>query len=171
MNKTVVVSENLILVNPDFPIRETPDDLVSVNSTKIMLRREAALQLDLLMKEIGGWAGISPVSGFRSLSEQQEIWDNCLKENGIEFTKKYVAIPGHSEHQTGLAIDLGKTQKHIDFIRPEFPDDGICGKFKLKAAKYGFILRYPTGKEHITKISHEPWHFRYIGVPHAENYV
>ncbi len=168
MNKTDVVSGNLILVNPDFPIHETPNDLVYINNTKIMLRREAAMQLDLLMKEIDGWTGISPVSGFRSLQEQQEIWDNCLKESGIEFTEKFVAIPGHSEHQTGLAIDLGKTQKYIDFIRPEFPDDGICGKFKSAAAKYGFILRYPKGKEHITKISHEPWHFRYVGVPHAE---
>ena len=168
MNKTDAVSGNLILVNPDFPINETPNDLVSINNTEIMLRREAALQLDLLMKEINGWTGISPVSGFRSLSEQQEIWDNCLRENGIEFTEKFVAIPAHSEHQTGLAIDLGKTQKYIDFIRPEFPDDGICGKFKSVASKYGFILRYPKGKEHITKISHEPWHFRYVGVPHAE---
>lgn len=168
MNKAVVVSGNLILVNPDFPIHETPNDLVSINNTEIMLRREAALQLDLLMKEIDGWTGISPVSGFRSLSEQQEIWNDCLKESGVEFTRNFVAIPGHSEHQTGLAIDLGKTQKYIDFIRPEFPDDGICGKFKSVASKYGFILRYPKGKEHITKISHEPWHFRYVGVPHAE---
>lgn len=168
LNEDDVFSGNLILVNPDFPIHETPNDLVYIHNTKIMLRREAALQLDLLMKEIDGWTSITPVSGFRSLSEQQEIWNDCLKESGIEFTGQFVAIPGHSEHQSGLAIDLGKTQEYIDFIRPEFPDDGICGKFKSAAAKYGFILRYPKGKEHITKISHEPWHFRYVGVPHAE---
>lgn len=44
----------------------------------------------------------------------------------------------------------------------------MCGKFKSIAAKYGFVLRYPSGKEHITKIGYEPWHFRYVGVPHAE---
>ena len=120
------------------------------------------------MTEINGWSEITPVSGYRSLAEQQKIWDDSLNESGMEFTEKYVAKPAHSEHQTGLAIDLGVTRQYIDFIRPEFPNDGICGKFKAIAAKYGFILRYPFGKEHITKIAYEPWHFRYVGAPHAE---
>ncbi len=47
-------------------------------------------------------------------------------------------------------------------------EGAICQTFREKAAKYGFILRYPAGKEHITGIGHEPWHFRYVGVPHAE---
>ncbi len=160
---------NLILVNPDFPmIKKEPYDLTAINNSEIKICREAASQLDLAMKKINGWTGITPVSGYRSFEEQQNIWNDCLKENGIDFTQKYVAKPACSEHQTGLAIDLGMTQLHIDFVRPEFPDYGICGQFKKIVADFGFILRYPLGKEHITKIAYEPWHFRYVGIPHAQ---
>lgn len=159
---------NLILVNPDFPmIKKEPSDLTAINDSEMKMCREAASQLDSAMKKINGWTGITPVSGYRSFEEQQNIWNDCLKENGIDFTRKYVAKPACSEHQTGLAIDLGMTQLHIDFVRPEFPDYGICGQFKKIAADFGFILRYPLGKEHITKIAYEPWHFRYVGIPHA----
>ena len=82
-------------------------------------------------------------------------------------TRKFVAYPGCSEHQTGLAIDLGANLPEIDFICPEFPDTGIFGKFREKAADFGFIERYPKGKEAVTGIGAEPWHFRYVGVPHA----
>lgn len=169
LNENDIFSGNLILVNPDHPMHNDMKlDLIAVNNSEVKLQREPAIELERLMQEICGWSDITPVSGFRSLSEQQRIWNDCLKESGIEFTQKFVAIPGHSEHQTGLAIDLGKKQKYIDFVRPEFPDDGVCGKFKSAAAQYGFILRYPQGKEFITNISQEPWHFRYVGVPHAE---
>lgn len=160
---------NLILVNSDFPmIKKEPSDLTAINNSKIKMCREAASQLDLAIKKINGWTGITPVSGYRSFEEQQNIWNDCLKENGIDFTQKYVAKPACSEHQTGLAIDLGMTQLHIDFVHPEFPNYGICGQFKKIAAEFGFILRYPLGKEHITKIAYEPWHFRYVGIPHAQ---
>ena len=78
-----------------------------------------------------------------------------------------MALPGCSEHQTGLAIDLGLAADEIDFIRPDFPADGVCGAFRRRAADFGFVLRYPAGKEAVTGIAHEPWHFRYVGVPHA----
>lgn len=169
LNERDIFSGNLILVNPDHPMQgDTKIDLISVNNSEVQLQREPAIELDRLMRKLNGWSDITPVSGFRSLAEQQKIWNDCLKESGIEFTQKFVAIPGHSEHQTGLAIDLGKKQKYIDFVRPEFPDDGVCGKCKSDAAQYGFILRYPQGKELITQISHEPWHLRYVGTPHAE---
>ena len=79
-----------------------------------------------------------------------------------------MALPGCSEHQTGLAIDLGKAAGYIDFIRPAFPYDGVCGRFRRLAARYGFIERYQRGKEEVTGISAEPWHFRYVGAPHAQ---
>ncbi|MFQ9411875.1 MAG: D-alanyl-D-alanine carboxypeptidase family protein [Evtepia gabavorous] len=60
------------------------------------------------MAAIGGWKEIVPVSGWRALEEQQAIWEDSLAENGLPFTQTYVAYPGHSEHQTGLAIDLGR---------------------------------------------------------------
>ena len=90
-----------------------------------------------------------------------------MAESGLAFTHKYVAYPGCSEHQTGLAIDLGKAAGHIDFIRPAFPYDGTCGAFRRAAAAYGFIERYQKGKESLTGIAREPWHFRYVGLPHA----
>ena len=85
-----------------------------------------------------------------------------MRESGRKFTETYVAVPGHSEHETGLAIDLGLKQDVIDFIRPEFPYEGICQRFRQLAPKYGFIERYPKGKEEVTGIGQEPWHFRYV---------
>lgn len=61
-----------------------------------------------------------------------------------------------------MAIDLGLYSDHIDFIRPDFPYDGICEVFRETAPSYGFVERYPAGKEKITGIAHEPWHFRYV---------
>ncbi|MEG0092313.1 MAG: D-alanyl-D-alanine carboxypeptidase family protein, partial [Oscillospiraceae bacterium] len=90
-----------------------------------------------------------------------------LLENGEDFTQKYVALPNHSEHQTGLAIDLGQKSENIDFIRPNFPYFGICQSFRQTAPKYGFIQRYQLGKEAVTGISAEPWHFRFVGYPHS----
>ena len=120
-----------------------------------------------LISRLGAAGEIVPVSGWRSMREQREIWDGSMAENGTEFTRKYVALPGCSEHQTGLAIDLALRSDNIDFIRPDFPYDGICGRFRALAADYGFIERYQAGKEHITGIAAEPWHFRYVGRPHA----
>ena len=72
-----------------------------------------------------------------------------------------------ADHQTGLAIDLALRADNIDFIRPEFPYDGVCGRFRALAADYGFVERYQSGKEGVTGIAAEPWHFRYVGRPHA----
>ncbi len=110
---------------------------------------------------------IALVSGYRSEKEQTDIYESSLQENGAEFTAKFVALPNHSEHQTGLAIDLGLEKENIDFICPDFPYEGICEKFRAVAPQYGFIERYRKGKENITKIAPEPWHFRYVGFPHS----
>lgn len=164
----------LILVDEGHGIPwDSPEELAFVGANtdiqmNIQMERQAAAALEELMREIGGWNAIVPVSGWRSRTEQQAIWDLSLQENGPEYTRTYVALPGHSEHQTGLAIDLGLRQEHIDFICPDFPDTGVCGRFKERAASYGFILRYPAGKEEITGIGYEPWHFRYVGIPHAQ---
>lgn len=141
--------------------------LLPVGGTEVLLERQAAYALEQLMARIDGWRAIVPVSGWRSGMEQRQIWEDSLRENGMEFTKTYVAFPGHSEHESGLAIDLGLKKENIDFIRPDFPYDGICGTFRALAPDYGFIERYPKGKEAVTGIGHEPWHFRYVGTPHA----
>lgn len=171
MKKTDIYSGNLILVNGEFPIHsDGAEDLVCVMPAfpEIRLRREAKNALQALLHETGSGGQIVPVSGYRSREAQTEIYESSLRDNGEDFTRKFVALPGHSEHQTGLAIDLGLNQEVIDFIRPDFPYDGICGAFRKLAPKYGFVERYPRGKETVTGIAHEPWHFRYVGCPHAE---
>ena len=160
----------LILVNAAHPLSPGPaPDLVPADEAHphILLERRAARLLGACIQAVGGVGAIVPVSGWRSQAQQQAIWDQTWAEEGEVFTRQYVARPGCSEHQTGLAIDLGLAAPHIDFIRPHFPEDGVCGAFRRLAPRYGFVLRYPAGKEAVTGIAHEPWHFRYVGVPHA----
>ncbi|MCI8653574.1 MAG: M15 family metallopeptidase [Angelakisella sp.] len=161
---------SLILVNAANPCREAPaSGLTEVGGpgSGVQMERRAAILLEELMERLRGWTGIAPVSGWRSLEEQREIWEESMRTKGAEFTRKFVAAPGCSEHHTGLAIDLGERREEIDFICPDFPAGGLCGRFSQMAARYGFVLRYPAGKEAVTGIAHEPWHFRYVGVPHA----
>lgn len=161
----------LQLVNPWHPVIKIPDaaQLTAPHPDypHVLMESRAAAALHSLLNRLNAFDSIVPVSGFRTNQEQREIWNKSVKENGHLFTKQYVAIPGCSEHETGLAIDLAAKDCHIDFIRPEFPYTGIFGEFRRLAPSYGFILRYPAGKEHITRIAEEPWHFRYVGIPYA----
>ena len=137
----------------------------------ILMKRDVANVLQLIFEKISAGNSIVPVSGYRSLEEQTAIYDGSLKDNGEDFTRKYVALPNHSEHQTGLAIDLGLNEKEIDFLpSPIFPMAlGICNEFRKAAPDYGFIERYAKDKEEITGIFNiEPWHFRYVGYPHSK---
>ena len=159
----------LILINPQHPIvhRITEQELTSALGSNILLSRQASAALSRLINALDTQGSIVPVSGYRTLAEQQQIYRDSLLENGLSFTQKYVALPDCSEHQSGLAIDLGQAGTDIDFLCPAFPDTGICGQFRSLAPSYGFIQRYPRGKESRTQISEEPWHFRYVGTPHA----
>lgn len=171
LKKEKVYCGNLLLVNKNYPLRDNnvkglvPADIRFPN---ILMKRDVANVLQLIFEKISAGNSIVPVSGYRSLEEQTAIYDGSLKDNGEDFTRKYVALPNHSEHQTGLAIDLGLNKKDIDFIRPDFPYDGICDEFRRAAPDYGFTQRYARDKEEITGISHEPWHFRYVGYPHSK---
>ena len=164
-----IYSGSLILVNAEHPQRDgrRPPLAPAAPGSSVLLEMRASAMLTGALERLGAVGEIVPVSGWRSRAEQQQIWDGSMAENGEDFTRKYVAIPGCSEHQTGLAIDLALRSDSIDFIRPDFPYDGICGRFRAIAADYGFIERYPAGKEKITGIAAEPWHFRYVGRPHA----
>ena len=152
----------LILVNPRHACPGGVPDLIPVGGSPVLLDWQAAQALEALMEELDGW---------RSFEEQTGIYQSSLAENGPAFTRKYVALPGHSEHQTGLAIDLGLRGPEIDFIRPDFPYEGVCQRFRERAADFGFVERYPAGKEAVTGIAHEPWHFRYVGPSHAREMV
>lgn len=160
----------LVLIGRDHPLRAgAAGDLVPVDDDHpgVLLERQAARLLAACLRRAGGAGAIVPVSGWRSREEQQAIWDETLAAHGADFTRRYVAPPGCNEHQSGLAIDLGKAAPEIDLIRPDFPGDGVCGAFRRLAASYGFIERYRAGKEARTNIAPEPWHFRYVGAPHA----
>jgi D-alanyl-D-alanine dipeptidase/carboxypeptidase len=164
----------LILVNHRHPVMVNEIvnylQLTSVDERHrdILLETRTAVLLSKLLYSIGCRDEIVPVSGYRSSDEQRKIYTGSLIENGSGFTEKYVALPGRSEHETGLAIDLGKSKDGIDFIRPEFPYTGIFADFRKEAARYGFIERYGKDKEAVTGIAHEPWHFRYVGYPHSQ---
>lgn len=170
LSKEKVFSGPLVLVNRQHPLQTaSAGSLTPVDDRypEILLDRQAARLLASCIQKVRGEGEIVPVSGWRSEAEQQRIWEDTLAESGSEFTNQYVALPGCSEHQTGLAIDVGKAAEKIDFIRPAFPDEGVCGAFRRIAAQYGFIQRYRREKEALTGIAEEPWHFRYVGAPHA----
>ncbi|WP_343208332.1 D-alanyl-D-alanine carboxypeptidase family protein [Anaerolentibacter hominis] len=169
--KEQVSEGSLILVNSSYPLttRELPGlTQVHPEYPDVRISGNVMTSLSKIMEDLHCEDQIVPVSGYRSREEQETIYEESLQENGKEFTMKYVALPDHSEHQTGLAIDLGKKEETIDFIRPEFPYTGICQTFRKLAPRYGFIERYPQGKEPITGIACEPWHFRFVGVPHGD---
>lgn len=103
-------------------------------------------------------------STYRTVEEQQDLWERFEKEYGIDYVKKYVAVSGYSEHHTGLVVDicLVKDGKIIDENDDMIAEKEIFSKIHSKLADYGFILRYLEGKEHITGYNYEPWHLRYI---------
>lgn len=106
-------------------------------------------------------------SVYRSVAEQQEIWDAWSNdpELGEEYCKKYLAAPGYSEHHTGLAVDIFilKDDEEIRDNDDMIADTEDFAKIHALLPKYGFILRYPEGKEDITGYAYEPWHLRYVG--------
>lgn len=106
-------------------------------------------------------------SGYRSYEYQKVVWDSFLEKVGLEETKKFVASPGTSEHQSGLAIDIAF------IIGGTYTDDVKENQRETQwlfnnSYKYGFILRYPKGKEEITGYSFEPWHYRFVGLELAK---
>ena len=101
-------------------------------------------------------------SGYRSYSYQKNILDKKIKEVGEEKAYKIVAIPGTSEHQTGLCIDIAYLYNEIYNDNVTENDEEVIWLIE-NCYKYGFILRYPKGKEEITGYIFEPWHYRYVG--------
>ena len=120
-------------------------------------------------------------SGYRSFDRQVEVFNNNVQrlinnglyeEDATNETKKTIAIPGTSEHQYGLAVDLVNHDFAVtnpSGVLEESFENTKAAKWLMKnAPKYGFILRYPKNKTHITNIDYEPWHYRYVGVKHAK---
>lgn len=136
-------------------------------SLKPMLRSDIKEYVDKLINDAQG-LGLPIIvdSGYRSYNYQQVVLDALIKEKGDE-AYKLVALPGASEHQTGLAIDFAYYENGIynDDVKE---NDKEAIWLKNNAWKYGFILRYPKGKEDVTGYNFEPWHFRFVGLKLAK---
>ena len=163
------------LVNRDSPLPEdfvpegltTPDVLFPFSDTSIdkaKMTPEAGEALALLFDAAYNEAGLTlyGVSAYRSYARQYTIYATNLVTQGIAHTNRYSAAPGRSEHQTGLAIDISCASEGFG-LETTFADtpEGIW--VAENAHRFGFILRYPKDKEHITGYNYEPWHIRYIG--------
>ena len=106
-------------------------------------------------------------SSFRSYEYQERVFNKTALEKGFDYATKYVAPPGGSEHQTGLAFDI-IFRRNGEMIEEQLEADPEIIWLFNNAHKYGFILRYPKGKEDITGFNFEPWHFRYVTKELAE---
>ena len=136
-------------------------------SLKPMFRKDIKRYIDKLLKDAHA-LGLPLIvdSGYRSYDYQQVVLNALIKEKGND-AYKLVALPGASEHQTGLAVDFAYYENGIynDDVKE---DDKEAIWLKNNCWKYGFILRYPKGKENITGYNFEPWHFRFVGLELAK---
>jgi len=158
-----------ILVNKDNPLPRAhiPNNLVDVKSKykeNILLDEKVKIAFDKLKNEAIKYNYYIDIeSGYRDFDYQEKIYNKLLEEKGFAYTVTRVAEPGRSEHQTGLALDFCIYKDNKCYIEHDIKDLEETIWVHRNAHKYGFILRYPEGKEDITKYSFEPWHLRYIG--------
>lgn len=140
----------ILLVNKDYGLPPTfgnGDDPTALAKLQ-QLQRDAQAQ---------GINISNSYSGYRSYQYQTNLYNNYVNQHGEEEANTFSAKPGFSEHQTGLTFDLK------DF-NGQLVEDPITSQWiKDNCAKYGFIVRYPEGKEDITGYIYEPWHLRYVG--------
>lgn len=171
-----VVNENdtfstTVLVNKNNKLSSsyTPNDLIILDTTYSKSAKEklSKIAADAFIKmaddarNVG--LSIKANSAYRSYSEQQAMYDLYEKTYGSAYALKYVAKAGFSEHQTGLAIDIMSTNNSIFANSDEY-------KWVIENCyNYGFIPRYPKGKESITRYGYESWHYRYVGVEIAQD--
>lgn len=150
----VTYVDGILVVNKEIPL---PADYSPglqpevIEAYQEMFQDGAAEGLDFIL-----------VSDFRTYDYQAQLYDNYVARDGQEAADQYSAKPGHSEHQTGLAIDVGSSDSAPD-MRWEFGDTPEFQWMKDVAHEYGFIIRYLEGKEDITGYMYEPWHLRYVG--------
>ena len=142
---------------PDVPMYQTQQ-----------LRRDAADALeDMFSAAKDDGFDLYLISGYRSYRDQQELWDYYEDYYGPEYTSHLDAHPGGSEHQLGLAVDIGTTD-NVCRLDTCFGDTGAFAWLQGNSWKYGYIERYPQGKEDVTGIMYSPWGFRYTGKTEAE---
>ena len=110
-------------------------------------------------------------SAYRTKELQEKMYQKIEQDKGCEYAKEYVAKPGFSEHELGLAIDvcLKKEGEWLSGFDERLED--FYHFLKENCADFGFILRYPKGKEEITKYNYEPWHIRFVGNQNIAHYI
>lgn len=169
--------ESLSFSNLDIPVHVEEIDGITYADGVLIVNKEIPLPSDynpglqaeteeayLQMFEDAADEGLSfeLVSGFRSYDYQAELYNNYVARDGKEAADKYSAEPGHSEHQTGLAIDVGSYDSAV-LLQTSFEYTPEFEWLSEHAHEYGFIIRYLKGKEDITGYMYEPWHLRYVG--------
>jgi D-alanyl-D-alanine carboxypeptidase len=132
-----------------------------------LLRPEAARALDAL-SAAAARAGVPiiGISAFRSQGSQQQVYDRYVQTDGEATARTFSAAPGHSEHQTGLAVDVSGADGTCP-TEPCFGATPQAAWLAQHASEFGFVVRYPAGKEAITTYTAEPWHLRYVGIDAA----
>ena len=167
-NKLVLVNK-LYTVSPDYK----PTDMVAVDGSlstnQGLYFKKEAYEAYLKMLEDAKSEGIEFVicSTYRSYSTQDTIYHNYVSMYGADYANTISAYPGRSEHHTGWAVDVTSASMGYDLKQNfiEYPE-GIW--INNHCSEYGFIIRYPKDKTHITGYSYEPWHLRYVGVDVAK---
>lgn len=151
--------KHLVVPDVKFPFEEFRQ--------KKQMRKVAANALERLF-DTANQAGLElfAQSGFRSFNRQDAIFASNVEAYGEKAANNVSARPGESEHQTGLTMDV--TSPDVGFnLNTDFGKTDEGQWLKKHAAEYGFIIRYPKGKENITKYQYEPWHLRYVGTKAA----
>ncbi len=164
---------DLLLVNkyykfePDYK----PDDLVEIddrhdNDTGGLIRPDVS-EAFVQMAEAAAKEGLSlrNNSAYRSYTTQQQLYNRYRNNNGINYAEEFAARAGFSEHQAGLALDIGVP---VGEAVGDFEQTAEFVWLAQNARHFGFILRYPKEKEHLTGYHYEPWHYRYVGTEVAE---
>ena len=159
-NLDILVNKNNKLDKNYIP---TDLELIDINYAyeNKYLRKEAKEMFEKLSKDAKkeGYR-IVATSTYRDYDYQNNLYNYYIKEKGKKYADMCSARAGHSEHQTGLAVDVAGSNDSYD----DFEASIEFNWMKKNAHKYGFILRYPKGKEKITGFKYEPWHYRYIGI-------
>lgn len=173
--KTVTMIEDpddlLVLCNKNYqlPSDFVPENLRGVAGTSYKMTDEAATAFEQMKKAIKDELGLTltVLSGYRDYSYQKALYSRYASADGVEVADTYSARAGHSEHQTGLAVDFLHKSPSTSLRAANFQNTAQYAWLQAHAHEYGFILRYPEGYESITGYRFEPWHWRYIGVDDA----
>lgn len=145
------------LVQPDVPFSFEGE------SEKKLMQEPAARALEQLFAQAeADGITLRAVSGYRSYATQKFLFNYYIETYGEEYAHRYSAFPGTSEHQTGLAMDVSSPSVNNQ-LTDEFGSTEEGKWLQENCANFGFIIRYPNGKEHITGYAYEPWHLRYVG--------